>query len=804
MSGAAPTGTLFAERYEIQESVGSGATAIVYRARDLKHDRDVAVKVLRAELTQSFSAERFVREIGIAAKLTHPNILPLYDSGESGGHFYYVAPFIEGESLRDRLDAAGKLSLVEAVTVARAVAAALECAHSRGVVHRDIKPENVLLASGQPLVADFGIARFLQAQGDERLTSTGLVVGTPAYMSPEQAMGAEVVDARSDIYSLGCVLYEMVTGQPPFHGTNVHAMIAGRLTGTAPDVRELRGEVPSQLAELIAAMLARLPAERVQDAGTLRELLAAVEAECTPLAGSTYARLAGRTIAQARRRRVALRRAATGTTIVALLATAGWLARDSLPLIGLIEREAPYHTLAVLPLENLSGDMQQDFIADGLTEALITDLASLPGIRVISRTSVMQYKMMRKPISEIARELNADVLIEGSLMREGDRVRITATLVRGRDDRNLWTGSYDGRVGELFELQREIGFAVAREIGARFASGTATRRVAIKPESQQEYFKGAYFAAQWRLEEAIPSFQRAVEIDPANAQAYASLARAYYFRAMFGEIAPREAFGQMRRAATAAIEGDPQLGEAYGLLALVNTHFDFDWEAAEQNFARALQLGPSNAQVRHDYAHFLLAMGRGAESVEESRRAVQLDPANPMLTSCLGWHSLFDDRFDQSLDHAAEAQRMMPNFWAQVVQGWAHTGLGHFPEAVESMLDAVALVPDLAFAQAALAHALARDGRMGEARRVLAELLERSTQGYVPAYDVALVYAGLGENDRAFEWLGKAVAERSIFLVHLMWDARIQPLRADPRFAELIERLAIPSGRPARAVGTAA
>ncbi len=786
-------GGVFAERYEIREAVGRGGAAVVYRARDLKHDRDVAVKVLHNELTQSISAERFAREIGIAAKLTHPNILPLYDSGESGGRYYYVTPFIEGESLRDKLERERQLPLREALAVTRAVAAALDCAHSHGIVHRDIKPENILLVSGQPLVSDFGIARVLQVHQRERITSTGMVIGTPAYMSPEQAAGEGGVGPRSDIYSLGCVLYEMLAGEPPFRGASSQAIIAGRFTKDAPDVREARESVPAEVAELIAAMLARLPADRVQTAGELVEALALAEAAATTVSGSTSERGVRGLGMRGRRRWLTRRRLVSATAGAVALVAAAWFGRDSLSPGKWLSSERAVKTLAVLPLANLSGDVKQEFFADGMTDALITDLSQLPGIKVISRTSVMQYKMMRKPMREIARELNADALIEGSLTRQGERVRVTAKLVRGRDEQNLWTASYDGQVGDLLDLEREVGSAVAREIGARFAARGSQRRVAVKPESQEAYLKGLYFAGQWRLAEAIPSFQKAVEVDPTNASAYASLARAYYFRAFFGEVAPIEAFSQMRRAAAAALAQDPQLGEAHGLMALVNTHFDYDWAAAERHFARALELSPNNAQVHHDYAHFLLAMGRGAESVEESRRAVELDPANPMLTSCLGWHSLFDDQFDQSLKYAAEAQRMMPSYWAQIVQGWAQSGKGARADAVKSMRKAVALAPQLGFTQAALAHALARNGEKREAQEILAKLLTRAKQGYVSAYDVALVYAGLGDNDRAFEWLGKAIAERSVFVVHLNWDARLEPLRGDPRFGELVQRLGIPS-----------
>jgi eukaryotic-like serine/threonine-protein kinase len=770
-------GGIFAGRYRISGAAGRGGAAVVYRARDLRYERDVAVKVLHRELTESVSAERFAREIGIAARLTHPNILPLYDSGECGGCFYYVTPFIEGESLRSRLVREQQLTVREAVAIARGIAAALECAHEQGIVHRDIKPENLLLASGQPLVSDFGIAHVVEPGTDERMTATGLIVGTPAYMSPEQAAGEDTLDHRSDLYSLGCVLYEMLAGEAPFRGATPQAVIASHFLRETPDVREGRPSVPEPLADVVAALLELLPADRVQSATDLLAALDAVEIDARGTGSRTMpGRLRRRGAAQ---RQSARRRLIAGIAVLALAAGA-WFGRSSLPFLS----DPATLTLAVLPLTNLSDDVQQEFFADGMTDALIADLSRLQGVNVISLTSVLQYKMMRKPIREIARELNADVIVEGTLMREADQFRISAALVRGRDEHSLWRRSYDGPANDLFALQRQVSAAVAREIGARLSAPGA--QLIVKPESQDLYYKGAYYAKQWRLDEALSSFQRAVEIDPANAPAYAALARVHYFRAMFGEVAPLEAFSQMRRAADEALQQDPSLGEAYGLLALVNTHLDYDWAGADEHFGRALELEPSNAQVHHDHAHFLLAMGRGVESVEASRRSVKLDPANPMLMSCLGWHSLFDNRFDDSLLHAAEAQMMMPSFWAQIVQGWAYAGKGEHTRSVESMREAVSLAPGLAFARAALAHALARSGMVDEAHELLNKLLAASRQGYVSAYDIAIVYTGLGENDAAFEWIANAIAERSMFVVHLTWDSRLEPLRADERFAELV------------------
>jgi eukaryotic-like serine/threonine-protein kinase len=782
--GMPTTGTIFADRYEILDAVGRGGTAVVYRARDLRHDRFVALKVLHRELTQSMSADRFVREIGIAAKLTHPNILALYDSGDSAGFFYYVTPFIEGESLRERLQRDVRLSIRDAIGIARGVAAALDYAHGRGIVHRDIKPENILLVGGQPLVADFGIARILEPGGDARMTSTGMIVGTPAYMSPEQAAGELDVGPRSDLYSFGCVLYEMLAGEAPFRGATSAAVIAARFAHDPPDLRDVRPEAPALLAEIAGALLARGMDERLQTAAELHRLLDAVEPDITAVSQAMLGRTRRRI---SFRRRVGDRRLLAAAALVVLLG-GGYLARYAPG--GLTGRQR-IQKLAVLPLINLSGDIHQEFLADGLTEGLITDLMRLPKVTVISRTSVMQYKLLRKSAPEVAAELNVDAVVEASFTREGERIIITAGLVSGRDGRALWRDIYVGSADSIFALQRRVSSEVARQIGARM--GLALDQPVVKSESVEHYLRGASYAAQWRLEEAIAALQRAVEIDPANAQAYAAFARAHYFRAQFGEVNPHEAFGQMRRAAAAAIARDPELGEAHGLMALVNTHYDFDWAGAEANFLKALQLSPSNAQVHHDYAHFLLAMGRGAESVEASRKAVVLDPTNAMLISCLGWHSLFENRFEESLRHAGEAQKLMPSFWAQVVQGWALTGIGDAEAAVETLRDAVELNPDLAFTRAALAHALGRNGHTAEARQILAELVAWERQAYVSPYDIALVYAGLGDHDRAFDWINKAIFERSSFVVHLTWDSRLDPLRNDRRFDELVERLRIPS-----------
>ena len=789
MSEPASTPSIIENGYEIERELGHGGMATVYLARDRRHDRLVAVKFLNPDLSQAFGIERFQREIAITAKLSHPNILPLHDSGESGGRLYYVMPYVSGESLRARLTRERQLTIRDAICIARGVASALEHAHAHGVVHRDIKPENILLSDGQPIVADFGIARALEGAGD-RLTSTGVSIGTPAYMSPEQAAG-EHADERADIYSLGCVLYEMLAGEPPFTGATAQAIIAKRFAGPAPDIRQTRDTVDEALAGTIARSLARVPADRIQTAAELRALLDDADRVRAATASGSVPR--SRSVPTRRPRRRATLGAGAVLAAAALLMAAPQTRRR---VLSALEGRTPIRTLAVLPLASMSNDMSQDFLADGLTDALITGLSELGSVNVISRTSVMQYKMMKmpKPLPVIAKELGADAILEGSVARDHDRVRITGKLIRVSDQHQLWEHTYERQIGNALALESDIASSVADEIGVKLTNKPAARLAAVKPASQEAFLKGSYFAGQGRFAEAVTEFQRAVDIDPSHSAAYAGLARSYYFRAFFGEVAPAEAFSQMKRAAERAIQYDPNSAEAHGLLALVDVHADWDWAGAEREFNKALALAPSDAQVHHDYAHYLLAVGRRAQSIDETKRARQLDPANPMLTTCTGWHSLFDKRFDEAESYASEAQMMMPSFWSQIVKGWAYIGKGQNDSAVTAMRQAAALSNDLPFADAALAHALARAGKTAEARKLLDALIQQSIKGYVSAYDIAIVYAGLGDKDQAITWLRKALGERSMFAVHMTWDARLDGLRADPRFQELVRSLGLPAG----------
>ncbi|HVH66923.1 MAG TPA: protein kinase [Gemmatimonadales bacterium] len=791
--------------YTIERELGRGGMATVYLGRDLKHHRAVAIKVLRPELAEALGPERFVREIEIAAGLTHPHILPLHDSGDADGFLYYVMPYVEGESLRDRLNREKQLSIDDATRIAREVATALAYAHSHDVVHRDIKPENILLVAGQAVVSDFGIARGISAAGGEKLTATGVSVGTPVYMSPEQAAGRGQLDGRSDIYSLGCVLYEMLAGQAPFTGPTAESVLHQHLTAEPPRISAIRGAVPASLEAVIRRVLAKVPADRFANAAQLAEALA------EPVPGLPPVR---------RGRRVATIAAAVGAVIViAGVASGLWLTRS---------RGAAVQSLAVLPLANLSMDSSQGYFADAMTDLMITHLARSPYLRVTSRTSTLRYRGGQKSLPEIARELHVDLVVEGSVVREGPRVRITAQLIRAPTDEHVWANSFERDFSHVLALQQDVAGAIAEQIGIKLAPWHSAATPSANPQAQEEYLRGIYYYGMGDMMKSAQALEQAVTLDPDHALAYAALARTYYFIAFFGDLPPKEAFERMEAAATKALDKDPTLASAHGSLALVKLHRDWDWASAEQHFRRALELSPSNADIHHDYAHLLLVLRRDRESVTETERAVALDPFNPMLNACLGWHRLFAGEYDQAIEASNRSLQIQPaNFWARMNLGWAYEQKAMYPEALTQFKAASELKPmsmgmgsqmeqtgmanpmamqmsaeaaritatraDLVvLAAASLGHALGAAGDRPGARVVLDRLLRQREHGYVSPYDVALVYAGLGDKDKALDWLQRAYQERSSLLVFALREPRLAPLRSEPRFVALMREYALP------------
>ncbi|MGD8277641.1 MAG: serine/threonine-protein kinase, partial [Gemmatimonadota bacterium] len=568
-----------ADRYTVERELGRGGMAAVYLATDLKHDRKVALKVLHPELAASVGHERFLREIGIVARLTHPGVLALIDSGEADGLLFFVMPYVEGGTLAERLEREGALPVEEALRIAREVADALAWAHEKGVIHRDIKPSNILFGAGHAVIADFGVARALDAAGEGGATATGLAVGTPKYMSPEQAAG-DAVDGRADVYALGCVLWEMLTGEAPFAGPTPQAILAHKLSGETPALRTRRRSLPPGVEGIVAKAMAALPADRFASGRELERALAAPE-----------------TATRARTRRRGRRRVRVlAAVVLALGAAVGgwWLFVRGTPA----EAMAPY-ALAVLPPENLTGEA--DYFVAGQHQALIDQLASIHGFRVISRSSVLRYGATQLTVSEIASELGVRGVVASSLERHGDTVRIRLQLIQGRpEEALLWTGSLDRTIAGLNGMYGEAARSIAAGANVRLAPEEETRLGGarpIDPATYEAYLKGMHLVQKETPEavaQGLAYLREATDRNPADAMAWAGLSLGYSAVGHSWNAAD-ESYALARAAAQRAVRLDSMLAEAWSALAIVRYYGDWDWDGAEAAFRRANQLNPSMA-----------------------------------------------------------------------------------------------------------------------------------------------------------------------------------------------------------------
>ena len=611
--------------------------ATVYLADDLKHNRKVAVKVLRPELAAALGSERFLREIEIAAALTHPHILPLHDSGEAGGFLYYVMPYIEGDSLRDRLVREKQLPVEDALQIARDVAAALSDAHSRDVIHRDIKPENILLSAGEAVVADFGIARAITAAGGDQLTETGVSIGTPVYMSPEQATGEGQVDGRSDLYSLGCMLYEMLAGEPPHMGPTVQAILAKRITEPAPRVTTVRETVPGPVADALERALARLPADRYATAAQFAEALAIVEA--APRTAAAPVAPAGK-----KWRNVM---AYGAIAILAIVGAYTVISRTLGPPEIAVAAETP--KLAVLPFENL-GSPEDEYFADGITEEITSRIAEISGLRVISRQSAIQYKSSGKPLREIGAELSVDYVLEGTIRTDrapdgSGQVRVTPQLIRVSDDAHLWTDRYTADLlpGEIFRVQEQIANQVAGALDVTLLE-PERRRLAATPtdnlEAYDSYLRGNDYGNRSFLEQdyqiAIRMYEKAVELAPEFALAYARLSTAHSWMWWLFYDRTQERLAMAREAVDQALRLDPDLPEAHEALGLYHYWGHLDYDRALAEFAIAQKSQPNSSDLFAATGWVQRRQGKFVEALANIKQAVELDPRSAIKATNLG------------------------------------------------------------------------------------------------------------------------------------------------------------------------
>jgi len=779
-------------RYRIESLLGKGGMGVVYRAFDTELARPVAIKVLAGDLNQD-NRSRLLREARSASALNHPHISTVHEVGEAEGCAFLVMELVEGRVLHHAIPANG-LPVDSVIRYGSQIAAALAHAHERGVIHRDLKSANVIVTeNGRAKVLDFGIAQRSCEQSDlmtESHSSASAPVGaagTLAYMAPELLEGAPA-DARSDIWALGVVLYEMATGQIPFHAGTPFELISAILRDPIP---RLPSSVPAGLASVIQRCLAREPGRRYQRAG---EIESALEALANSHGGPG---VAAAPAPPSRARRWVLVSSAAGVlVIVGLIATNAGTVRDRLLGRGTSIGAPTVRSLAVLPLNNLSGDPSQDYFADGMTETLISRLAQIRALKVISRTSAMRYKGTSKALPDIARELNVDAVVEGSVQHAGGRVRVTALLIHAATDTHLWSREYDRDAADILNLQREVARAIADEIRIQLTPQEQTRLArtqSIDPAAYDAYLRGVYH--YWRfnetdLKEAIGHFERAIQIEPQYAAAYAGLSQAWNERGIWGGPPFPETEAPARAAARKAIELDDSLAAAHVAWGNVKAMRDWDWTGAEAEYRRAIELDPGNLEARLLFAVLLMALGRHAEAIAEMERAEMIDPMSSVNQSTFGRVLYRAQRYDDSIPHLQRAIDLDPrNFGAYGRLADVYEAQGKLDDAIAMNQKAQQLRRESMAVRysPSLARLLARSGRRREALAMM-ESITREPRATMSAMEIASTYVGLGDNDQAFAWLNRGIDAR-VLMIFVKTEPKLSGLHRDPRWPVLLRRL---------------
>lgn len=772
--------------YTIERELGGGGMAHVFVATETRLNRRVVVKVLSPELAAGVSAERFEREIQMVAHLQQANIVPLLSAGEMDGIPYFTMPLVEGESLRNRLATGKPLSAVESVGILRDVARALSYAHAHGVVHRDIKPDNILLSHGAAVVTDFGIAKAVSASRTDDgsgLTQAGMSIGTPAYMAPEQALGDPSIDHRTDIYAFGCLAYELLTGRPPFTAPTLQRLVAAHVSDTPASLRDAQPDLAPVLAGLIMQCLEKLPDNRPASAD---EIVRVVDALVKPTGGDA----SGLTLA-ARGRPTARSVVAVvlGAVLVAAVGGGAWL----------WSRRAPSsvndRSIAVLPLVNLSGDKANDYFGEGLAEE-ITGALGKAGLRVIGRGSARTMAAKGLDAREIARQLRVGSVLQGSVQRSEQQVRISVSLTSAVDGELLWSGKYDRQFKDVFAVQDEIAQSVANELAVRIrgARGSLVRNETADPDAHSLYLQGLYL---WNrrtvgtVRQAIQLFEQAVARDPQYARAHAGIAMAYVVLPSYDDLPTDEILNKARDAARRALSIDSTLAEAHAVLGWANATQWRNREAA-QDFARALALDSTLAIAHYWHSLLLFNLGRFDDDTMEIARALALEPTSIVMRSSAGLMQFSARRFAQADELQRHALSLDPG--SQVARSWLALILverGYADSAIAVMKEFVGTAGMSPSTKVGiLAYAYARARRPADARAVLAKLSRGNT---LPASGaIAMALDALGERPRAIEVLTRAVNEHDQLLQFESHTPPFDGLRRDPRAAPLFAKMATP------------